>query len=193
MMILKLSGISNTVRIVHEELLPLTTYNRAPVRSASMCMWVARVHFMLSSAADIHCMEYMKCLHESPISLVSSHLTGSLTIEEELSSSVYPMPRAPSSTTLTAAFTNTVHTENIALSTGIHLNSTHLLSNSSYKYLMETMMANLIIELSIYRIDPSLLGTNRIKHPRETEEVLIGSRAQPETQLATLFTLTICH
>ena len=36
----------------------------------------------------------------------------------------------------------------------------------------------------MYRIDPSLQGTNRLKRPRETEEVLIGSRAQPETQLA---------
>ena len=35
-----------------------------------------------------------------------------------------------------------------------------------------------------YTIDPSLQGTNRLKRPRETEEVLIGSRAQPETQLA---------
>ena len=31
---------------------------------------------------------------------------------------------------------------------------------------------------AMYRIDPSLQGTNRLKRPRETEEVLIGSRAQ---------------
>ena len=38
----------------------------------------------------------------------------------------------------------------------------------------------------MYRIDPSLEGTNRLKRPREpreTKEVLIGSRAKPETQL----------
>ena len=39
---------------------------------------------------------------------------------------------------------------------------------------------------AMYRIDPSLEGTNRLKRPwepRETKEVLIGSRAKPETQL----------
>ena len=42
----------------------------------------------------------------------------------------------------------------------------------------------LLWALTTYRIDPSLQGTNLLKRPRETEEVLIGSRAQPETQLA---------
>lgn len=40
---------------------------------------------------------------------------------------------------------------------------------------------------TMYRIDPSLEGTNLLKRPRETkgtEVVLIGSSMQPETQLA---------
>ena len=47
-----------------------------------------------------------------------------------------------------------------------------------------TISLMILIPASAYRIDPSLQGTNRLKRPWETEEVLIGSRAQPETQLA---------